>query len=327
MRKGLLLYNPAAGRYPVHRFVKGIIRPLKNAGWQMDIADTLSGTHATHVARTAAAEKYEAVFAIGGDGTVGQVARGLIDSETALAVLPAGTQNVWAIEQGMRPFSWFRWWTLRENARLVADVPAQRVDVGICNENAFLLWAGIGLDAQTIHRLEPRPRYVKYLAVPHYFAATVWEATFWHGMDLRIWADGKEVAGHYLVAVANNIRHYVGGMSVLSPGAYLDDGMMDLWLLSGKSLADAFRHFFDLVAGRHLTSDQARCLPFSSARVESDTPFSIQMDGDPMLGGVRAEISVRRRALKVLMPKKALGLLSEPVPQPSASLIGESSRV
>jgi len=327
MRKGLLLYNPAAGRYPVHRFVKGIIRPLKNAGWQMDIADTLSGTHATHVARTAAAEKYEAVFAIGGDGTVGQVARGLIDSETALAVLPAGTQNVWAIEQGMRPFSWFRWWTLRENARLVADVPAQRVDVGICNENAFLLWAGIGLDAQTIHRLEPRPRYVKYLAVPHYFAATVWEATFWHGMDLRIWADGKEVAGHYLVAVANNIRHYVGGMSVLSPGAYLDDGMMDLWLLSGKSLADAFRHFFDLVAGRHLTSDQARCLPFSSARVESDTPFSIQMDGDPMLGGVRAEISVRRRALKVLMPQKAFGLLSEPVPQPFASLIGESSRV
>ena len=327
MRKGLLLYNPAAGRYPVHRFVKGIIRPLKNAGWQMDIADTLSGTHATHVARTAAAEKYEAVFAIGGDGTVGQVARGLIDSETALAVLPAGTQNVWAIEQGMRPFSWFRWWTLRENARLVAEVPAQRVDVGICNENAFLLWAGIGLDAQTIHRLEPRPRYVKYLAVPHYFAATVWEATFWHGMDLRIWADGKEVAGHYLVAVANNIRHYVGGMSVLSPGAYLDDGMMDLWLLSGKSLADAFRHFFDLVAGRHLTSDQARCLPFSSARVESDTPFSIQMDGDPMLGGVRAEISVRRRALKVLMPQKAFGLLSEPVPQPFASLIGESSRV
>ena len=327
MRKGLLLYNPAAGRYPVHRFVKGIIRPLKNAGWQMDIADTLSGTHATHVARTAAAEKYEAVFAIGGDGTVGQVARGLIDSDTALAVLPAGTQNVWAIEQGMRPFSWFRWWTLRENARLVADVPAQRVDVGICNENAFLLWAGIGLDAQTIHRLEPRPRYVKYLAVPHYFAATVWEATFWHGMDLRIWADGKEVAGHYLVAVANNIRHYAGGMSVLSPGAYLDDGMMDLWLLSGKSLADAFRHFFDLVAGRHLTSDQARCLPFSSARVESDTPFSIQMDGDPMLGGVRAEISVRRRALKVLMPQKAFGLLSEPVPQPFASLIGESSRV
>ncbi len=327
MRKGLLLYNPAAGRYPVHRFVKGIIRPLKNAGWQMDIADTLSGTHATHVARTAAAEKYEAVFAIGGDGTVGQVARGLIDSDTALAVLPSGTQNVWAIEQGMRPFSWFRWWTLRENARLVAEVPAQRVDVGICNENAFLLWAGIGLDAQTIHRLEPRPRYVKYLAVPHYFAATVWEATFWHGMDLRIWADGKEVAGHYLVAVANNIRHYAGGMSVLSPGAYLDDGMMDLWLLSGKSLADAFRHFFDLVAGRHLTSDQARCLPFSSARVESDTPFSIQMDGDPMLGGVRAEISVRRRALKVLMPQKALGLLSEPIAQPSASLIGESSRV
>ena len=70
MRKGLLLYNPAAGRYPVRRFVHGIIHPLKAAGWSMEIAETLSGTHATQTAHQAAAEKYDAVSAIGGDGTV-----------------------------------------------------------------------------------------------------------------------------------------------------------------------------------------------------------------------------------------------------------------
>jgi diacylglycerol kinase (ATP) len=80
MRKGLLLYNPAAGRYPVNRFVRGIIRPLKAAGWQMDIAETLSGTHGKQAAHQAANEGYEAVFAIGGDGTVGQVAAGLMDT-------------------------------------------------------------------------------------------------------------------------------------------------------------------------------------------------------------------------------------------------------
>ena len=109
MRKGLLLYNPAAGRYSVRRFVRGIIHPLKAAGWSMEIAETLSGTHATQTAHQAAAEKYDAVFAIGGDGTVGQVASGLVNTETALAVLPAGTTNVWAIEQGQKPFSWFNW--------------------------------------------------------------------------------------------------------------------------------------------------------------------------------------------------------------------------
>ena len=89
MRKGLLLYNPTAGRYPVGRFVRGIIKPLRAAGWSVDIAETLSGTHATQTAHQAAREKYDAVFAIGGDGTVGQVASGLVHTETALGVLPA----------------------------------------------------------------------------------------------------------------------------------------------------------------------------------------------------------------------------------------------
>lgn len=312
MRKGLLLYNPAAGRFPVRRFVRGIIKPLQDAGWSVDIAETLSGTHAIQTAHQAAHEKYDAVFAIGGDGTVGQVASGLVNSETALAVLPAGTTNVWALEQGQMPFSWWKPGNLRENAKLLANVEPQYVDIGTCNGSQFLLWAGIGLDAQTISKIEPRPRFFKHMSVPHFFATTVWEATFWHGLDLRVYAEGKLVEGHYLVAVATNIRHYAGGMSVISPNALLDDGEMDLWLLSGDSLADTFRHFFDLVAGRHLTSDEARCIPFHNVRIESDANFSLQVDGDPALGSNAAEIKVLHRALKVLMPKNALYLLKNP---------------
>lgn len=313
MRRGLLLYNPAAGRLSARHFVRGLVRFLYSTGWQVDVAETLSASHATQTARQAAREKYDAVFAIGGDGTVGQVTAGLLGSETALAVLPAGTANVWGRELDMPPFDWNRWWALKGNARLLADVPVQRVDVGLCNDSPFLLWAGIGLDALAIHRLEPRSRFTKYLSVPHFFATTVWEATFWSGMDLSVWADGGEVEGHYLLAVATNIRRYVGGIAVLSPHALLDDGEMDLWLFSGNHLADAFRHFFDMLGGRHLASGQARCLPFRSARIESRVPFSVQMDGEPMLGGAIAELKIRPRALRVLMPRHALGLLKEPV--------------
>ncbi len=312
MRKGLLLYNPAAGRYPVRRSVRSIIHPLKEAGWSIEVAETLSGTHATQTAHQAANEKYDAVFAIGGDGTVGQVASGLIHTDTALAVLPAGTTNVWAIEQGQKPYSWFNWWALRDNAKLLANVEPQSVDVGICNDRPFLLWAGVGLDAQTINKIEPRHRFFKHISVPHFFATTVWEATFWHGLDLRIFTDGKLVEGHYLVAVATNIRHYAGGMSLLSPNALLDDNEMDMWLLSGNNVADALRHFFELTSGRHLKSEYARRLPFHTARVESDAPFAIQVDGDPMLGGHSADITIQHRALKVLMPEKALQLLKTP---------------
>lgn len=309
MRRGLLLYNPAAGRVPVRPFVRGIIRPLNAAGWQVEVAETLSGSHATQVARQAAAEKYDTVFAIGGDGTVGQVASGLINTETALAVLPAGSMNVWAMELGQRTFDWWHNQALQQNARLLANAPVRHVDVGLCNGHPFLLWAGIGLDAMTVHALEPRPRFIKYVSVPQYFAATVWNATIWHGMDLRVWADDQRVDGHFLLAIATNIRRYVGGMAVLSPNAFLDDGEMDLWLMSGNNVADAFRHFFDLLAGRHLTSEQARCLPFHSARIESNTVFSTQIDGEPMLGGAQAEFKIQKQALKVIIPPKALELL------------------
>lgn len=278
----------------------------------MEIAETLNGTHAAQTAHQAAREKYDAVFAVGGDGTVSQVASGLLNSETALGVIPAGTMNVWATEQGLTPFRLFNWWVLKENAQKLANAEPQYVDVGLCNDRPFLLWAGVGLDAQTVSKIEPRPRFFKHIPVPHYFVTTVLEATFWQGLDLRIYADGQLVEGRYLVAVATNIRHYAGGLTLLSPNAILDDNEMDLWLLSGDNLADALVHLFELASGRHLTSEQARRLPFRSARIEAAAPFAIQVDGDPLLGGHSAELTIKHRALKTLIPTDALHLLKNP---------------
>ncbi|MFH2101734.1 MAG: diacylglycerol kinase family protein [Chloroflexota bacterium] len=315
MADALLIYNPAAGRISVRPFIGGVIRALNDNGWRVEVAETLNGRHTTQLARMAAKEDFRAVFAIGGDGTAGQAACGLIGSQTALAFLPAGTANVWAIELGMKAFVWPRWGILSENARILAQAPVCVADVGLCNHQPFLMWAGIGLDALAVKKLEPRKRFEKYLAVPHYAATTIWSATLWHGMNLQAWVDGKLVEGHYLLAVASNIRHYLGGMAQISPGAYLDDGMMDLWLFTGSTLADAFRHFFDMRAGRHLTSDEARCFPFKVARIKSDTPFSIQLDGEPMLGTQEVEIKVIPRSLRILIPPQSLHLL-DPKMQP-----------
>ncbi|MBM3151187.1 MAG: diacylglycerol kinase family lipid kinase [Chloroflexi bacterium] len=309
MADSLLLYNPAAGRSSVSPFIGSVIRALQASGWRVEVAETLNGRHTTQLARQAAAEKYRAVFAIGGDGTIGQVASGLMGSQTALGVLPAGTANVWAMELGLRAFTWFSWRALRDNARLLADAPIYAVDVGLCNGLPFLMWAGIGLDALTVRKLEPRRRFEKYLAVPQYAATTIWNASLWHGMNLSVLADDKRVEGHYLLAVATNIRHYVGGLAEISPGAYLNDGLMDLWLLSGDNLADAFRHFFDMRAGRLVDSNNARCITFRRARIESETPFSLQMDGEPMLGAQSVQIEVIPEGLRALVPPGALHLM------------------
>ena len=309
MRSAIIIYNPAAGRFSVRPFLKSTIHELESAGWKVDAAETRSGAHTIELAKQAAAEKKDAVFAVGGDGTIGNVVNGLAGTDTALGVLPAGTANVWSLELGLRPFTWIRPWALRKNAAILANAPCYAVDVGVCNQFCFMMWAGIGLDALTVHSIEPRVRLEKFFTLPEFAAKSIWTAVQWSGIRLQLWVDGQEVEGHFLLAVATNIRHYLGGLSRLSPDAYLDDGLLDLWLFSGSHLGDALRHAYDLWRGEHVRSDAARRITFHSLRVEAESPFWIQSDGEPRGSAQRAEIMIRARGLKMLMPPRGMDLL------------------
>ena len=310
MRTAVIIYNPTAGRFSVKPFIKTAVSELESDGWQVEAAETRSGEHTVELAKQAAAEKKEAVFAVGGDGTIGNVVNGLVGTETALGVLPAGTANVWSIELGLRPFAWTHPWVLRRNAAILAKAPSHRVDVGLCNQISFMMWAGIGLDAMAIQSLEPRIRLDKFFAMPEYAASAIWSAAQWSGLNLRLWADEHEVAGHFILAVATNIRHYMGGLSNLSPDAYIDDGLLDLWLFSGNNLGDALRHAYELWRGTHVNSDAAHRITFRNLRVEADSPYWIQTDGEARGSSQIAEISVQTRALKLLVPPHGMDLLS-----------------
>ncbi len=311
MRSAQILYNPTSGLFPVAPAIPSAERALRAAGWTVDSVETRSGEHATELAADAAARGIHAVFAVGGDGTIGQVASGLIGSKTALGILPAGTANVWGKELGMQPYSWIARNALEENATLLADAPIYAVDVGICNQQPFLMWAGLGLDAITVQKIEPRLRFEKFFTVPEYAASIVLTATHWRGISLRFWADDEKIEGNYVLAVINNIRHYMGGLTNLSPDAMLDDGLFDLWLFSGKNLGDALRPVFEMWSGKHINSATTRRIPFQKLRIEADTAFAIQTDGEPRFDTKVAEISVQTRSLRVLMPPASLDALSQ----------------
>lgn len=309
MRTAVIIYNPTAGRFSVKPFIKSAVKQLESTGWQVDAAETKSGEHIIELAKQAAAEKKDAVFAVGGDGTIGNVVNGLVGSETALGVLPAGTANVWSIELGLRPFAWTNPWVLRKNASILANAACHRVDVGLCNQIAFMMWAGIGLDAMAIQSLEPRIRLDKFFAMPEYTVSAIWQAAQWSGLRMRVWTDEQEVEGHFILAVATNIRHYMGGLSNLSPDAYIDDGLFDLWLFSGNNLGDALRHAYELWRGTHVNSDAAQRIPFRNLRIEADSSYWIQTDGEARGSAQVAQISVQTRALKLLMPPAGMDLL------------------
>jgi diacylglycerol kinase (ATP) len=311
MQTAVIIYNPTAGRFSVRPFIKSAVAELESAGWKADAAESKSGEHIIELAKQAASEKKDAVFAVGGDGTIGNIVNGLVGSETALGVLPAGTANVWSIELGLQPFSWTNPWVLRKNVSILANAPCHRVDVGLCNQIYFMMWAGIGLDAMAIQALEPRIRLDKFFAMPEYTASAIWHAAQWSGLKMRLWTDEQEVEGHFILAVATNIRHYMGGLSNLSPDAFIDDGLLDLWLFSGNNLGDALRHAYELWRGTHLNSDAAQRIPFRSLRVEADSSYWIQTDGEARGSARVAEISVQPQALKLLLPPAGMDLLKQ----------------
>jgi diacylglycerol kinase family enzyme len=281
----------------------------------------------TEIAREAAEDGLDALFVIGGDGTIRRAASGLVGSRTALGILPAGTMNVFAKELSLWHFTWYRPWGLASSVSKLATARLSQVDVGRFGSQYFLLWVGIGLDAITVQQLEPRPRLDKFVTVPHYAAQVVWNATQWHGQELQFRVGGQEISGQYILVVVANVRKYVGGLVTISPQARLDDGEMDLWLFSGSALMDTARHAANIVTQRHTHSLDVQRLPFRSLEIESGHTFGLQVDGDPEPGFQKLELEVLPRALRLLVPNGSpvshqLVQPGQPLPDLSGSIAG-----
>ena len=305
MPNTLLVYNPVAGRYPSRMLTERAAGILQQYGWDVEIETTTGGGHINSLARQAVQENRDSIIIVGGDGSLNKALAGLVGTDTALGVLPAGTANVWAKELGLPGLSWKRWDALEESAHRLARGRVVQVDVGLCNDKRFLLWSGIGFDAFIVHRIEPRKQWEKNFTVMRYAATSVWNASQWKGIDLRIVADDFRIEGKFMLAEVGNIRLYAGGYATLSPEASLVDGLMELWLFDGVNLEDVLQQAWLLRSGKHVNSNRVQFIEFKEVVLESDTPIYLQLDGEPEYGGERVTVSVLPRALKVLIPDTA----------------------
>ncbi len=304
-RRGRLVYNPAAGRFSAGPFLGRASKVLRRAGWQIDLQEAYGEAQLTEAAENAIEDRCDAVFVAGGDGSVGQVAVTLAGSKTALGVLPAGTANVWAQELGLPRMDWIHWFALEQAAERLAYGETRLVDIGLCNERAFLLWTGVGLDAELVNSIEPRERWEKVFATVHYTTLALWNSIGWQGVDLRAVAGERVWEGRYLVAVASNIPAYAGGLMNLAPGAKVDDGLLDFWLIEGKSLKDVLIRVAQIFMGRHVSAEGVVHFTASEAVFETQGRLPIQCDGEPCMMTPPLHFTVRKQALRVLIPNEA----------------------
>ena len=232
------------------------------------------------------------MFVCGGDGTLNEAVNGLAGSETALAVIPAGTVNIWAKETAVprKPL---------EAVRLAVEGERRRVDLGKAGQRHFLLMAGYGLDGAIARRVSQTVK--GRLGAAAYALAAVRESLSYRGAALTLRLDGEEQQADVLMLVAGNSRNYAGLVDV-TPEARVDDGLLDVCVYEGKGTVDIVFHVLRTVLRRHRRSQKVRYWQVRRLELAWERPLPVQLDGDAYEESPR-EVTVVPSALWVMVPR------------------------
>ena len=296
-----LIYNPSAGMRDEHADLHQAIAVLRERGWWIDTAETKNTGDAIRLARTAAEQKLDALIAVGGDGTVNEVANGLVDSTTALGVLPSGTANVWAKEMGL-PLG-----DLVTAARRLADAEVRAIDVGeVCGPTlrprVFVLWSGIGLDAAITHNVEPQREMKRRLGALMFWLVGIQTAWSYRGKRATITVGGKRFRRHVTLALAANVQLYAGIVRI-APKARVDDGLLEFAIFRGTGFWLTGWHLLGVFLGAHVRDPMVEFYSVPTITLEGKN-LPVHVDAEPC-GFSPVEIRVRPLALRVLVPKTA----------------------
>jgi diacylglycerol kinase family enzyme len=268
-----VIFNPAAGSGLAARRLDSLRRAL---GGRADFRPTRGPGHAEELAREAAREGFPLVGAAGGDGTLHEVANGLLSAgrqETALAVYPTGSANDYAFSLGLEA----AWWD-----RPGVAVEVGPVDVGVAEapggrRRHFINALGLGLNG-AVNRESRRSRRLRGLARYGWAMARCLWSHYAHPV-MTVTADGAaRTAPTLALSVALGRRE---GNFLLAPDARLDDGLFDYLHAGPVSRWELLRHVPGMITGRlpdnHPRFWKGRC---REVRLTSEAPLTVHVDGE-----------------------------------------------
>ncbi len=288
-----LVLNPVAGQSYRLPDLDETLGYLVRQGWELSLRETHRPSEAMELARQAAEEGLDLVIAVGGDGTVNEVVNGLAGSPTALAVLPMGSGNVWAREQGL-PLE------PADAARTLAQGVIRSTDLGLAGSHYFLLMASVGFDAAVVQALSGEAKQAFWPL--GYILKGITVAINFAGEETAITLDDRQVAGETIIVVLGNTRLY-GGLAQITPHASIDDGLLDVCILYGKGGLPLISLF--TIGALLQRPDLISGVDYYRARevtISAQAPLFVQTDGD-LIGTTPMTFRAIPRALRALVPQ------------------------
>lgn len=316
-RRATVIRNPGARRPPSTAALNEAVEAIRPTGWSVTIRDTTARGDASQLAAEAAAEGVEVVVACGGDGTLNEVANGLVGTDTALAVLPGGTANVWAREIGVANDPVAALGLLEAGRRVRVDTGVARI--GDQEPRRFLLMCSAGIDAGAVAAVERQPAMKRRLGR----AAFGWpslRAIGSRAVKTVLTVGDEERVTPLLMALAGNTRLY-GSVLRIAEDAVMDDGQLDLVTFEdavGPLHRHALRRTSVVVRALrgHLRSANAEGIRYARtprAELHPVTTLPVQADGE-FIGNAGPDaplvLSVEPLSLTMLVPAETNPLFS-----------------
>jgi YegS/Rv2252/BmrU family lipid kinase len=292
LRRIAFIVNPISGGKDKKDVLAAIGRYLDLSECTYEVLPTRQAGDGTRLARVTAAD---VVVAVGGDGTVSEVALGLLGTDKVLGILPCGSGDGLALHLGIS----------RNPAQAVKTLNAGqvvRIDAGEMDGRPFFCTAGVGLDAAVSLDFARSSRRGL-----NTYITTAWED--WKHRDLDryvVETDTEAWAGEALFITVGNANQW-GNEAQIAPRASLCDGMLDVTVVQPFPVWQIPDLAARLMAGKADTSHHVRTFRSAHVHIHRDRPGPAHYDGDPFETGTDLDLSVRPAALRVIVPASKVG--------------------
>lgn len=292
MKKAVFIVNPISGGKSKERIVRIIDERLDGRQFSHEIIYTRYAGHGIEIARDCDADL---VVAVGGDGTVSEVARGLIaasqaGNEKCFGIIPCGSGDGLALHLG-----------ISRNPKKAVDVLNHgiqaKMDYGTVNGKPFFCTTGVGFDADVaqVFASSGSRGLITYITT----ALRLWK-NFKPGHYV-IQADSRSVESDAAIITVGNVNQW-GNQARITPEASVCDGLMDLSIVRPFRTWNIPRLAILLMTGKANKAREMLSLRASSIRISRKTDGAAHFDGDPASLGLEIDIETHASALNVMIP-------------------------